>query len=96
MGKLAQFAMIGVSRLRKLALRANSARQGTARLSTTVSLVGRLVDILAPLGSFDTLSPNDAPRIEAVADQIWKLQQKLRARHGGQAIQPLEPRPTGH
>src|SRR5271170_1456748 len=41
MGKLAQFAMIGVSRLRRLALHANPARRDTARVSTTVALVAR-------------------------------------------------------
>jgi multidrug resistance protein MdtO len=89
MGKLAQFAMIGVSRLRRLALRANPARQDTARVSTTVALVGRLVDILAPFRRFDTLTPNDALRLQAMADQIAKMQQKIRARNGEQAIQPL-------
>jgi multidrug resistance protein MdtO len=89
MGKLAQFAMIGVSRLRRLALSTNSAREYTARLSTTVALVGRLVDILAAFRRFDTLTPNDAPRLQALADQISKLQQKLHARNGKQAIQPL-------
>jgi multidrug resistance protein MdtO len=88
-GKLAQFAMIGVSRLRRLALSANSARHDTARLSTTVSLVGRLVDTLAPFRRFNTISPDDTPRIQALADQIWKLQQNIRARNGSQAIQPL-------
>jgi multidrug resistance protein MdtO len=68
---------------------ANPARQDTARLSTTVALVGRLVDILAAFRRFDTLTPNDAPRLQALADQIAKLQQKLRARNGKQAIQPL-------
>jgi multidrug resistance protein MdtO len=89
MGKLAQFAMIGVSRLRRLALKANPARQDTARLSTTVILVDRLVDILAAFRRFDTLTLNDAPRLQAMTDQIAKLQQKIRARNGGQAIQPL-------
>jgi multidrug resistance protein MdtO len=89
MGKLAQFAMIGVSRLRRLAVRANPARQDTARLSTTVALVGRLVDILAPFRRFDTLTPNDAPRLQALADQITKLQQKIRAHNVRQVIQPL-------
>lgn len=89
MGKLAQFDMIGVSRLRRLALSARSARYDTARLSTTVGLVGRLVDILAPFRRFDTLTPNDAPRLQALADQITKLQQKIRARNGRQVIQPL-------
>jgi multidrug resistance protein MdtO len=89
MGKLAQFAMIGVSRLRRLALSANSAKQDTARLSTTVSLAGRLVDILAAFRRFDTLTPNDAPRLQALADQISKLQQKLHGRNGRQVIEPL-------
>jgi multidrug resistance protein MdtO len=89
MGKLGQFAMIGVSRLRKLALSANSARQDTARLSATVSFVGRLVDILAGFRRFHTIGPNDAPRIQALADQLGKLQQKLHARNGKQVIQPL-------
>jgi multidrug resistance protein MdtO len=89
MGKLAQFAMIGASRLRRLALHANPARQDTARLSTTVALVGRLVDQLAPFRGFDSFTPNDAPRLEALADQISKLQQKVHGRNGKQVIQPL-------
>jgi multidrug resistance protein MdtO len=90
MGKLAQFAMIGVSRLRRLALRPNSARQDPARLSTTVALVGRLVDILAPFRRFDTFTPEDASRLQALADQIAKLQRKICARNAGQSIQPLK------
>ncbi len=89
MGKLAQFAMIGVSRLRRLALRANPVRQDRARLSTAVALTGRLVDILAGFGRLDTLTSGDAPRLLAMADQIPKLQQKIRARKFGQVIQPL-------
>jgi multidrug resistance protein MdtO len=90
MGKLAQFAMIGVSRLRKLALTANSGRQDTARLSATVSFVGRLVDILAGFRRFHTISPSDAPRIQALGDQLRKLHQKLHARNDDkQVIQPL-------
>lgn len=89
-GKLAQFAMIGVSRLRRLALKPNSARQDSARLSTTVALVGRLVDILAGFGRFDTLTPDDAPRLRALADQISKLQQKIRGRNGKQVIEALK------
>jgi len=89
MGKLAQFAMIGPSRLRRLALSANSARHDIARLSTTVSLIGRLVDQLAPFRGFDSFTPNDAPRLQALADQISKLQQKIRAHNGKQVIQPL-------
>ena len=88
-GKLAQFAMIGISRLRRLAVSAKSPRQGTARLSTTVSLVGRLVDTLAPFQRFDTLTPNDASRLQAMADQVAKMQQKIRGRNDKQVIQPL-------
>jgi multidrug resistance protein MdtO len=94
MGKLAQFAMIGVSRLRRLAVKANPAREDIARLSTTVALVGRLVDILAAFRRFDTLTPEDAPRLQVLADQIAKLQQKLRDRNGKQVIQPLRT-PSG-
>ncbi len=88
-GNLAQFAMIGVSHLRRLVLRANTARQDTARLRTTIVLVDRLVDILAAFRRFDTLTPEDAPRFQALADQISKLQQKLHARNDKQVIQPL-------
>jgi multidrug resistance protein MdtO len=95
MSKLAQFAMIGVSRLRRLALSANPARRDTARLSTTVALVSRLVDILAPFRRFDTLTPDDAPRIQALADQISKLQRKLHAPNGKQVIQPLRTHSDG-
>jgi multidrug resistance protein MdtO len=93
--KLAQFAMIGVSRLRRLALSANSARRDTARLSTTVSLVGRLVDILAAFRCFDTFTPNDVPRLQGLADQISKLQQKLHPRNSKQVIQPLRTTSEG-
>jgi multidrug resistance protein MdtO len=93
-GKLAQFAMIGVSRLRRLALHANPARRDIARLGTTVALVGGLVDILAPFRRFDTLTANDAPRLQALADQISKLQKKIRARNGKEVIQPLKT-PSG-
>jgi len=89
MGKLAQFAMIGASRLRRLALSANPARHDDARLSTTVALVGRLVDILAPYRRFDSFTSDDAPRLQALADQISKLQEKLHARNGKRVIQPL-------
>ena len=95
MGKLAQFAMIGVSRLRRLALRRNPARQDPARLSTTVALVGRLVDILAPFARFDSFTPDDAPRLQALADQIAKLQRKICARNGRQLIEPLRTNPDG-
>ena len=90
MGKLAQFAMIGVSRLRRLALRPTPARRDPARLSTTVALVGRLVDILAAFRRFEALTPNDAPHLQAMADQIAKLQRKIRGRNGEQPIQPLQ------
>jgi multidrug resistance protein MdtO len=89
MGKLAQFAMIGVSRLRRLTRSAKSDGQDTARLITTVGLVGRLVDILAPFRRFDAFTPNDAPRLRALADQIAKMQRKIRARNDKQIIQPL-------
>jgi multidrug resistance protein MdtO len=89
MGKLAQFAMIGVSRLRRLALSEHSGGQDTARLSSTVGLVSRLVDILAPFRRFDSFTPDDAPRLQSLAEQISKFQQKIRGRNGEQAIQPL-------
>jgi multidrug resistance protein MdtO len=89
MGQIAHFAMNGVARLRRLALQANPARQDTARLTSAVALVGRLVDILAPFRRFDTLTPTYAPRLQTMADQIAKVQQKIRGRNGGQAIQPL-------
>jgi multidrug resistance protein MdtO len=89
MGHLAQLAMIGASRLRRLALRANPARQDIPRLGTTVVLVDRLVDILAAFRRFETLTPEDAPRLQAMADQIAKMQRKIRGRNDRQRIQPL-------
>jgi multidrug resistance protein MdtO len=93
LGKLGQFAMIGVSRLRRLSSRANPGRQNSARLSTTVDVVGRLVDILAAFRRFHTLTPKDAPLLQAFADQISKFQRKLHVRNGGQAIPPLKMPP---
>jgi multidrug resistance protein MdtO len=95
-GKLAQFAMIGVSRLRRLAFSANTAGQDTARLGATVALVGRLVDILAPFRCFDTLTPNDAPRLLAMADQIVNMQQNFAAATVGKQSSLSEPPPPGH
>jgi len=78
---------------------------GTAIVLFAAVLIGLLYGAVLPMrvgqtrpgGRFlacGTLTPNDAPRLQAMADRIAKLQQKIRARNGGQAIQPLRT-PSG-
>ena len=76
--KLSQFAVVGTSRLRRLALNANASRHEIARLSTTVSLVGRLVDVLAAYRHWDELK-GEGPRVQALADEIRTIEKKLQA-----------------
>ena len=77
--KVSQLALVGVSRLRSLALTENLAGYGTVQLSTIVSLVGRLVDILAAFRQYELLSAEDAPRLRALADKTAQLQRKLKS-----------------
>ena len=76
-GKLRQFAIIGVSRLRRLALSQNFSRDETARLSTTVSQTGRLVDIIAAPQHFCDFAASESPQLQALAHQVALLEQRL-------------------
>lgn len=77
--KVSQLALVGVSRLRSLALTENLAGYGTVQLSTIVSLVGRLVDILAAFQPYEQLGAENAPRLRALADKTAQLQRKLKS-----------------
>jgi multidrug resistance protein MdtO len=77
--KVSQFALIGVSRLRRLALTENSANYDTPQLSTIISLTGRLVDVLGAFRRYELLSAENAPRLQALADETGKLQSKMKS-----------------
>ncbi len=93
--KLSQFAIVGVSRLRRLAISANTSQHNSARLSTVVSLAGRLVDTLAAFHHFERFTEDDAPRLKHLEDMIATLRLRLRDVHSKASIPPLEMRPDG-
>ena len=71
--KLHQLAMVGVSRLRQLARSGGAAADETARRSTTVSLVGRLIDLLSSLQNAGQTGSGAQPRLVAMAKRIRDL-----------------------
>ncbi len=81
-------ATVGVSRLRRLALSDRS--KETSQLSTTVSLVGRLVDILAPYRGFHKYESQQRERLQVLADQVAALLRKLRE-PASPPVAPLTP-----
>ena len=93
--RLTQFAVVGVSRLRRLAVEDGPTHPDTARLSTTVSLVGRLIDILAPFRRYDAFTPEDVPRLRALADQIHALERRIDPKAPDRPIQSLTCRGDG-
>jgi multidrug resistance protein MdtO len=76
--KVAQLAVVGVSRLRRLAADPSSDGATAAYRSTTIALVGRLIDLCATIP--DQTIPLDAEeriRVQAAADKIAGLQSCL-------------------
>ncbi|MGI4757603.1 MAG: hypothetical protein ACRYGF_12240, partial [Janthinobacterium lividum] len=86
-------ATVGVSRLRRLAL-SDAGSSDTNRLSTTVALVGRLVDIVAPFRGFHTFTPQQGERLQVLADQVAALRHKLR-HPSSPPVNPLSPTSDG-
>lgn len=91
-----EFAMLGVSRLRRLTVTASTAGN-LPRNSTTVSLVGRLVDIAATLPVLgNRLATLDRDELRVLAEQITTLRHELktgnRAAPDDVVPQPAAPR----
>lgn len=73
--KISQMAMAGISRLRRLAISPSLKHADAAHRSTTISLVGRLVDLCATIPeSGGSLTDEDAARLRAVAKKLTALQ----------------------
>ena len=76
--RVQQFAMIGVSRLRRLALHSGQSQEAIARLSTTVSQTGRLIDFMAVPQHHLQVNPEETQLRKAIATQIRILSQKIK------------------
>ena len=106
--RLALFAMVGISRLRRLIFRSRYSERFKAQLGTAVALVGQLVDVAANFHralmerakSTGTnspvlqLEPADKSRCLALADQIETVCKDLVQRQPPQKIQPVEQEPS--
>jgi multidrug resistance protein MdtO len=90
--RVRMLATVGVSRLRRLALSDSS--RDTSRLTTTASLVGRVVDILAPFRGFHNFEPEQKKRVQILADHVAALRYKLR-HPSSRTVTPLTPAPDG-
>lgn len=81
--RIAQLAMVGTSRLRRLALSEPSG-SNPARSTTTVSLVGRLVDIAAALPArADQVSDAEKQKLRTLAEEADRLNARLVAQPRG-------------
>ncbi len=85
--KLQQLAVVGVSRLRRLALSTTRGSAEVARQSTVVSLVGRIVDLVATMEQVERFSPQEKPRLSALARQLHQTRRRLE----GVDSTPAEP-----
>jgi multidrug resistance protein MdtO len=104
--RLAQFAMVGISRLRRLILRSQYSEHFKSQLGTAVALVGQLLDVSAnlrrvlmeraksapPGGAGFHLEATDKTRCEQLAGQIEILSKDLVLRRPPEKIQaPAAP-----
>ena len=80
--KVQQLAIVGVSRLRHLALSTSKGAGEVARQSTVVSLVGRLVDLVASLDQVERFSPTEKPRLVALAKLLNRIEKRQGASSG--------------
>ena len=90
--RIITLATVGVSRLRRLALSDAVDPADAPRLSTTVALVGRLIDLLAPFHGFHSFTLEQHERMQVFALQVTALRRKLQHPHGP-AITPLPASP---
>ena len=74
--RLQQLAMVGVSRLRRLARSASASPDESARRSATVSLTGRLVDLASSLPQVQHPGLQRRERHTAIADRLRDLLSK--------------------
>lgn len=88
-GRVQQLAIVGVSRLRRLAANLSPSNRSPERRSTTVSLVGRVVDLAAALEPLrPTLDAKERDRLVRLAEQLDTLLKQV----GRQ--QPTAPPPV--
>lgn len=94
--KLQQLAMVGVSRLRNLALQAGREQETPERRSTTVSLIGRAVDLAAAFPAQERLRPEEKDTLREVGKRLVDVQQTIRTRQTPGIPAPLAPDPQAH
>ena len=92
--KLDQLVIAGVSRLRQLLIASNLSQEEKDRFSAVISLVNQLVDLLSAFEHHTTPNADEAPRVQAMADQVLVLQQWLRGK-SGTPLTPLQPQSEG-
>lgn len=80
--RIQQLATVGVSRLRALAVNANARASEIARQSTAVSLVGRIVDLLATVRQVEGFTEEERPRLSALAQEMHEIRKRLRGKCG--------------
>lgn len=95
--KVAQLAMVGVSRLRRLAATSPTNNSDATRRSSTISLVGRLVDLSATMLALDNPPGSDeCLRLEKIATYVATLSQLLQGHdHQSKVIPALPTSPIG-
>ena len=92
--RVQQLAMVGVSRLRRLAMVPDATGQSPERRSTTVSLTGRVVDLAAALPHALGFDVRARERLTHVADKLQELQKHLSG-PAPEAVAPEQPAPGG-
>ena len=92
--KLDQLVIAGVSRLRQLLIASNLSQEEKDGFSAVISLVNQLVDLLSAFEHHTTLTADDAPRVQAMAEQVVLLRQRLRDK-STTPLTPLQPQPEG-
>ena len=90
--RVQQLAMVGVSRLRRLALIPDASGQSPERRSTTVSLIGRVVDLAAALPESLNFDVRVREELAGVADRLRDLQKNLRS-PAPEAVAPEQTAP---
>ena len=93
-GKLDQLALAGVSKLRQTLVGEDLSQEEKDRLSAVVSLVDKLVDLLAAFEQDNALNTTEAARTQAMAAHLALLRQRLK--HNNRTpITPLQRQAEG-